>query len=100
MYTQSLKLLPDFSAMKTDIDPTLLNDNVWKSESGDEAMKKAQVLLVIEILKDLDKSNKEQGPEDLDMSKPERAAIFQHEYEVAVSRVRNELKNFEVLPRP
>lgn len=80
------------------LDPTLLNDNVWKGESGEEAKKKAQALLVIEILKDLGKGNKQQGLEDLDMSGPARAAILQYEHEVAVSRIRNELKNFEGKP--
>ncbi|KAG9067691.1 hypothetical protein KI688_011278 [Linnemannia hyalina] len=60
MYTQALKLLPDFSAMKTDIGK-----------------------------KDLDKGNKEQGLEDLDMSEPAGAAI---EHEVVVLRIRNELR--------
>ncbi|KAG0195199.1 hypothetical protein BGX33_003978, partial [Mortierella sp. NVP41] len=80
------------------LDPTLLNDNVWKGESGEEAKKKARALLVIEILKDQDKGNKEQGLEDLDMSGLARAAILRYEHEAAVSRLRNELKNFEGKP--
>ncbi|KAF9543497.1 hypothetical protein EC957_000858 [Mortierella hygrophila] len=63
------------------LDPTLLNDNVWKGKSGEEAKKKAQALLVIEILKDLDKGNKEQGLEDLDMSGSAGVAILQYEHE-------------------
>lgn len=80
------------------LDPTLLNDNVWKGESGEEAKENARALLVIEILKDQDKDNKEQGLEDLDMSGPARVVILLYEHEAAVSRVRNELKNFDGKP--
>ncbi|KAF9081115.1 hypothetical protein BGX27_005070 [Mortierella sp. AM989] len=78
--------------------PILLNDNVWKGESGEEAKEKEWALLVTEILKDQDKDNKEQGPEDLDMSGLMQAAIVQYEHEAAVSRLRKELRNFEGKP--
>lgn len=80
------------------LDPALLNDNIWMGESGRKAKEKAQALLVIEILKDEDKINKEQGLDDLDMSGPARAAILQYEHQAAMLRARNEMKKFEGKP--
>ncbi|KAF9111255.1 hypothetical protein BGX27_005170 [Mortierella sp. AM989] len=69
------------------LDPTLLNDNVWKGENGEEAEEKARALLAIEILKDQDKGNREQGLEDLDTSGSARTAILQYEHEAVSEHV-------------
>ncbi|KAG0310574.1 hypothetical protein BGZ97_012475, partial [Linnemannia gamsii] len=58
------------------LDPALLNDSIWKGESGVKVKKKAQALLIIETLEDQDKSNKQQGLEDLNMSGPARVTIL------------------------
>jgi hypothetical protein len=85
----------DFPLLFMYLDPALLNDSIWKGESGVKAKKKAQALLIIETLEDQDKSNKQQGLEDLNMSGPARVTILQYEHEAAVLRLRNEMKNFK-----